>query len=80
MCANCGCQGDKATVLDLQTGDTTTITVLHQHESGTGHSHTPDHDHDGHDQALNTDISKVARMGIQPVNIRIRITRLGMPR
>ena len=51
MCANCGCQGDKATVLDLQTGDTTTITVLHQHESGTGHSHTPDHDHDGHDHA-----------------------------
>ena len=51
MCANCGCQGDKATVLDLQTGDTTTITVLHQHESGTGHSHAPDHDHDGHDHA-----------------------------
>jgi len=51
MCANCGCQGDKATVLDLQTGDTTTITVLHQHESGSGHSHAPDHDHDGHDHA-----------------------------
>ena len=51
MCANCGCQGDKATLLDLQTGDTTTITVLHQHESGTGHSHAPDHDHDGHDHA-----------------------------
>ena len=51
MCANCGCQGDKATVLDLQTGDTTTITVLQQHESGSGHSHAPDHDHDGHDHA-----------------------------
>jgi hydrogenase nickel incorporation protein HypB len=51
MCANCGCQGDKATVLDLQTGDTTTIPVLDQHASGAGHSHAPDRDHDANDHA-----------------------------
>ena len=86
MCANCGCQGDKATVLDLQTGDTTTITVLHQHESGTGHSHaamttimtgttTPTII-----TVRTTTLAIITRcMGIQPMNIRIRITRLGMP-
>src|SRR5215831_12335033 len=45
MCANCGCGGDKTTMLDLQTGDTTTI-VTHQHEGATGHGHAHDHDHD----------------------------------
>jgi hydrogenase nickel incorporation protein HypB len=55
MCANCGCQGDKATVLDLQTGETTTLTVVHRHEDGVLHAHPhgsdhgqPDHDHDHH--------------------------------
>jgi hydrogenase nickel incorporation protein HypB len=52
MCANCGCQGDKATVLDLQTGETTTLTVVHRHEDGVLHAHPhgsdPDHDHDLH--------------------------------
>ena len=55
MCANCGCQGDKATVLDLQTGETTTLTIVHRHEDGVLHSHPhgsdhdqPDHDHDHH--------------------------------
>ena len=38
MCANCGCQGDKTTMLDLQTGAMTTIGVRH----------APDHDHDHH--------------------------------
>ena len=38
-------------MLDLQTGDTTTITVLHQHEGGAGHSHAPDRDHDAPDHA-----------------------------
>jgi hydrogenase nickel incorporation protein HypB len=47
MCANCGCQGDKASMLDLQTGDTTSITVLHQHESE-GHHGPHDHSHDHH--------------------------------
>jgi hydrogenase nickel incorporation protein HypB len=54
MCANCGCQGDKATMLDLQTGDTTTITALHHDEGDVSHSHFhgdhhgPEHAHDHH--------------------------------
>jgi len=47
MCANCGCQGGKATLLDLQTGETTTIVADHQHASGPHHSHDHDHDHTG---------------------------------
>ena len=54
MCANCGCQADKATMLDLQTGDTTTITALHHDEGDVSHSHFhgdhhgPEHAHDHH--------------------------------
>jgi hydrogenase nickel incorporation protein HypB len=48
MCANCGCQGDKATMLDLQTGDTTSITGLHRHENHAGHSHGPEGHHSPH--------------------------------
>ena len=44
MCANCGCQGDKAVVLDLQTGQRTTITATHQHASDDDH-HSHNHDH-----------------------------------
>jgi len=44
MCANCGCRGSKTTLLDLQTGETTTIAADHQHASGSDDSH--DHDHD----------------------------------
>jgi hydrogenase nickel incorporation protein HypB len=51
MCDHCGCQGDKATVLDLQTGNTTTITGLDQHESDVGHSHALDSDHGPHSHA-----------------------------
>jgi len=47
MCANCGCQDGKATLLDLQTGETTTIAADHQHGSGSHHSHDHDHDHTG---------------------------------
>ena len=47
MCANCGCQGSKTTLLDLQTGETTTIAADHQHASGSHHSHDHDHDHTG---------------------------------
>jgi hydrogenase nickel incorporation protein HypB len=47
MCANCGCQGGKATLLDLQTGETTMIAADHQHASGSHHSHDHDHDHTG---------------------------------
>ena len=47
MCANCGCQDGKTTLLDLQTGETTTIVADHQHASGPHHSHDHDHDHTG---------------------------------
>ena len=47
MCANCGCQGSKTTLLDLQTGETTTIAADHQHASGSDYSHDHDHDHTG---------------------------------
>jgi hydrogenase nickel incorporation protein HypB len=47
MCANCGCQGSKTTLLDLQTGETMTIPADHQHASGSHHSHDHDHDHTG---------------------------------
>jgi len=48
MCANCGCGGDKTTMLDLQTGETTTI-VTHQHEGSAEHGHAHDHDHGAHE-------------------------------
>lgn len=52
MCANCGCQGDRATLHDLQTGETTTIAAAHQHESDHHHVHNRQHDHDTpHDHA-----------------------------
>jgi hydrogenase nickel incorporation protein HypB len=51
MCANCGCQGDKTTMIDLQTGETTTIAAGQQDSSG-HHSHDHDHDHvELHDHA-----------------------------
>ena len=49
MCANCGCQGGKAVMLDLQTGETTPISA-DERESGARHSHAHDHDH-AHDDA-----------------------------
>src|SRR5271167_4928060 len=53
MCANCGCQGDKATMLDLQTGETTTIAGEHNDHSGAEHTHphVHIHSHSGHDHA-----------------------------
>jgi hydrogenase nickel incorporation protein HypB len=48
MCANCGCQGSKTTLLDLQTGETMTIAADHQHASGSHSSHNHDH-RDAHD-------------------------------
>ena len=47
MCANCGCQSGKTTLLDLQTGETTRIAADHQHASGSDYSHDHDHDHTG---------------------------------
>ena len=51
MCTNCGCQGEKTTMLDLQTGETTIITAPHQHESDAGHSQAHDHGHGAHHHA-----------------------------
>jgi hydrogenase nickel incorporation protein HypB len=38
-------------MLDLQTGETTTLAVMHQHEGADGHSHAHHHDHGAHDSA-----------------------------
>jgi hydrogenase nickel incorporation protein HypB len=49
MCANCGCHGDRTTMLDLQTGEATTIAAVHDHGRDahhSHHSHSHDHDHD----------------------------------
>jgi hydrogenase nickel incorporation protein HypB len=51
MCATCGCDGDKAVMLNLQTGETTTIDARHQHQSHVGHSNTHDHIHGVDDHA-----------------------------
>jgi hydrogenase nickel incorporation protein HypB len=45
MCANCGCQGDKTTMLDLQSGETTTMTGPHQHGGDLRHSHDGGYSH-----------------------------------
>jgi hydrogenase nickel incorporation protein HypB len=45
MCANCGCQGDGTTMLDLQTGKTTTIATVHEHDGDPHHSHSHSHPH-----------------------------------
>ena len=51
MCANCGCQGDKAVMLDLQTGETTPIAAVHQHDDAHD-AHTHEHiDGEPHDRA-----------------------------
>jgi len=44
MCASCGCQGEKTTMLDLQSGETVTIPAVHQGHGGSHYSH--DHDHE----------------------------------
>jgi hydrogenase nickel incorporation protein HypB len=55
MCANCGCQGDKAQMLDLQTGEMTTLHAAdHEHSHSHDHSHPHEHSHPpghAHDQA-----------------------------
>lgn len=45
MCTNCGCQGDKATVLNLQTGETTIIASPHDDHVEAHHAHPHEHDH-----------------------------------
>ncbi len=45
MCANCGCQGDKTTMLDLRTGEATTIGAMHEHEGDAHSPHSHRHEH-----------------------------------
>jgi hydrogenase nickel incorporation protein HypB len=66
MCTHCGCQGDKTTMLDLQTGDTATIAVAHHHESDSGHSHVPESDHGRHDHAHDHHLPHRHSAGEQP--------------
>ena len=51
MCANCGCQGNQATMLDLQTGETTTIAGEHDDHSAVEHSHRHAHSHSADNHA-----------------------------
>ena len=51
MCANCGCQGDQASLLDLQTGEIMTVAALHQRDSDANHSHAHNHVHGEHEHA-----------------------------
>src|SRR6516164_1181349 len=61
MCANCGCQDGKTTMLDLQTGETTTIAANHQHSSAAHHSHDHNEQHDhAHRQHQHHDSSEHA--------------------
>jgi hydrogenase nickel incorporation protein HypB len=45
MCANCGCQANQTTLLDLQTGETTVLGETDQHDKAFAHSH--EHDRGG---------------------------------
>jgi len=45
MCANCGCQGDGTTMLDLQTGETTMMATVHEHDAGAHRLHSHHHGH-----------------------------------
>jgi hydrogenase nickel incorporation protein HypB len=46
MCANCGCQANKATLHDLQTGATTAIAAAQRQDGDHRHAHDHDHVHD----------------------------------
>jgi hydrogenase nickel incorporation protein HypB len=47
MCANCGCQGDKAVLLDLETGETTPIDAAHSDAGAADHADDHADDHGG---------------------------------
>ena len=88
MCANCGCQGSKTTLLDLQTGETTTIAADHQHASGSDYSHDHDHDdtgahdhvhhrhhhaHDLHEHAAGHGHTSEHRVALDTIDVESRI-------
>ncbi len=82
MCANCGCQGDQTTMLDLQTGEATTIATAHHHDSDahhSHHSHSHDHDHDerhGHSADDHSHSHHAGRSaGLDLVDIETRILK-----
>jgi len=82
MCANCGCQGEKATILDLQTGATTSIAGAHHdhthdHPSHPhGHEHGPNDasDHHHHDYR-HGDHAPHHHKGIDVVDVEARILK-----
>ena len=88
MCANCGCRGSKTTLLDLQTGETTTIAADHQHASGSDDSHDHDHDdtgahdhvhhrhhhaHDLHEHAAGHGHTPEHRVALDTIDVESRI-------
>jgi len=88
MCANCGCRGSKTTLLDLQTGETTTIAADHQHASGSDDSHDHDHDdtgahdhvhhrhhhaHDLHEHAAGHGHTSEHRVALDTIDVESRI-------
>ena len=88
MCANCGCRGSKTTLLDLQTGETTTIAADHQHASGSDYSHDHDHDdtgahdhvhhrhhhaHDLHEHAAGHGHTSEHRVALDTIDVESRI-------
>jgi len=76
MCTNCGCQGDKATMLDLQTGETTTISPSHRHDGSVAeHSHPHVHgegDHTHHSHSRH-DHAHHASSGVSIVDVEKRV-------
>ncbi len=75
MCANCGCQGDQTTMLDLQTGEATTIAAVHHHERDAHHSHPHDHVHGhAHDHAHHSHHADRSA-GLDLVDIETRILK-----
>ena len=88
MGANCGCQGGKTTLVDLQTGETTTIAADHQHASGSDYSHDHDHDdtgahdhvhhrhhhaHDLHEHAAGHGHTSEHRVALDTIDVESRI-------
>jgi hydrogenase nickel incorporation protein HypB len=84
MCANCGCQGDKAVMLDLQTGETTPIRSVHRHDAHAAHTHEhgdgEPHHHAAHDHAphrhsgehhAHSHVHRPSRLDIVDVETRI---------
>jgi hydrogenase nickel incorporation protein HypB len=81
MCANCGCRGDETTMLDLQTGKTTTLATVHEHEGDLRHSHSHshepgephDHVHDHHGSHRHVSHQVESASGVNVLDVQSRI-------